>query len=230
MLPFLILESDSQMRNLITFSLKSQNYTYTEGNTGDDIIDIIKTEKLSGIILDLDVLDGDRNEFIEEIRQISNLPIMVISAVDSIDEKIKTLDAGADDYLTKPFNIEELLARLRVFLRRQSYEAESKLDIYKFDDLVIDLVKHRVTLEGNEIHLTPMEFDILVLLVRNPGKVLTQKYILKAIWGSTYDSNSQTLRVFMANIRRKLEKNPARPKFIFTEVGVGYRFTDEFSG
>jgi len=138
------------------------------------------------------------------------------------------LDAGADDYLTKPFSIKELLARIRVVLRHSNgNKKEDAPVVYRVADLEVDLEKHKVTLEGKDIHFTPMEYNVLTLLIKNSGKVLTHKYILKEVWGTYLDSEIQSMRVFMASIRRKLEKNPAKPRYILTEVGIGYRFADE---
>jgi two-component system KDP operon response regulator KdpE len=162
------------------------------------------------------------------VREFSNIPIIVVSARDQDNEKVEALDAGADDYLTKPFSIKELLARIRVILRHSNNNKKEEIPVvYRIGDLEIDQEKHKVTLEGNDIHFTPMEYKVLTLLIRNSGKVLTHKYLLKEVWGNYLESDVQSLRVFMANIRRKLEKNPAKPRYIFTEVGIGYRLADE---
>ncbi|WFR60054.1 response regulator [Anaerocolumna sp. AGMB13025] len=224
---FLIVEDDKQIRNFINFSLKSQDYSCLEASTGKSAMNIIATEKLSAIILDLGLPDMDGIDIIKQVRGFSEIPIIVVSARDQDNEKVEALDAGADDYLTKPFSIKELLARIRVIFRHNAVKTAEKPMIFKVSDLEIDLEKHKVTLEGRDIHFTPMEYNVLTLLVKNAGKVLTHKYILKEIWGTYLDSDMQTLRVFMANIRRKLEKNPAKPRYIFTEVGIGYRFADE---
>ena len=169
----------------------------------------------------------DGIDLLKQIRGFSDLPIIIISARDQDNDKVEALDAGADDYLTKPFSIKELLARIRVIFRHVGNTKSETPTVYKVGDLEIDLKRHKVSLSGMEIHFTPMEFDVLTLLVKNAGKVLTHKYILKEVWGNYLESDTQSLRVFMANIRRKLEKNPAEPRYIITEVGVGYRFTDE---
>lgn len=224
----LIIEDDKQIRNFINFSLKSQDYDCIEADTGKAALNIITTHKISVILLDLGLPDIDGIEVIKQVRSFSDIPIIVVSARDQDIEKVEALDAGADDYLTKPFSIRELLARIRVVFRhnRNADDNETPV-IYNINDLEINLEKHKVTLNGNVIHLTPMEYDLLILLVKNSGKVLTHKYILKEIWGSYLESDTQTLRVFMANIRRKLEINPAAPRYIITEVGIGYRFADE---
>ncbi len=224
---FLIVEDDLQIKNFIKFSLKSQEYNCIETSTGKEALNAIATEPITTILLDLGLPDMDGLEIIKQVRTFSDLPIIVISARDQDTEKVEALDAGADDYLTKPFSIKELLARIRVIFRHTGEPKDEALTFYKLSDLEIDLAKHKVTLRGKEIHFTPMEFGVLTLLVKNCGKVLTHKYILKEIWDSSLDNDVQSLRVFMANIRRKIEENPAKPRYIITEVGVGYRFADE---
>jgi two-component system KDP operon response regulator KdpE len=226
---FLIVEDDIKIRKFIDFSLKSQEYECIEAATGKEAINLIATQpNLKFIILDLGLPDMDGLEIIKKVREFSDIPIIVVSARDQDIEKVEALDSGADDYLTKPFSIKELLARIRVILRHnRETKLEEKPVIYKIADLEIDIEKRKVTIDKLDIHFTPMEYNILILLIKNAGKVLTHKYILKTVWGNYLDSDMQSLRVFMANIRRKLEKNPAEPRYIFTEVGIGYRFTDE---
>jgi two-component system, OmpR family, KDP operon response regulator KdpE len=226
---FLIVEDDKQIRKFINFSLKTQKYNCIEAETGKEAMGFISTQQdLMAIILDLGLPDMDGIDIINKVREFSNIPIIVVSARDQDNEKVEALDAGADDYLTKPFSIKELLARIRVVLRHSNNIRKEEVPVvYKVGDLEIDQEKHKVTLEDNDIHFTPMEYKVLVLLVRNSGKVLTHKYLLKEVWGNYLESDVQSLRVFMANIRRKLEKNPAKPRYIFTEVGIGYRFADE---
>ena len=223
----LIVEDDKQIRSFINFTLKSQDYDCVEAATGKDALDIIASNKLSAILLDLGLPDMDGMEIIKQVRSFSDIPIIVVSARDQDNEKVDALDAGADDYLTKPFSVKELLARIRVIYRHRNMIKMEAPAIYKVAKLEIDMEKHKVLLEGKEVHFTPMEYNLLALLAKNAGKVLTHKFILKEIWGSYLESDTQTLRVFMANIRRKLEKNPAAPRYIITEVGVGYRFADE---
>lgn len=223
----LVVEDDAQIRNFISFALKSQGYGCIEAETGREAMAQIAMNALSAIILDLGLPDLHGLEIIKKVRGFSSVPIIVVSAHDQDRDKVEALDMGADDYLTKPFSMKELLARIRVVLRHQTFQPEDKARIRQVGDLELDLDKHRVTLEGKEIHLTPMEFDIVSLLVQNPGKVLTHKFILKEVWGSEFESDLQSVRVFMANIRRKLEKDPTKPRYVFTEVGIGYRFADE---
>lgn len=224
---FLIVEDDKQIRNFINFSLKSQDYDCMEASTGKEAMNIIATQNISMIILDLGLPDMDGIDIIKAVRGFSDIPIIVVSSRDQDNEKVEALDAGADDYLTKPFSIKEFLARIRVVFRHKGNSKSEVPVIYKVADLEIDLEKHIVLLEGKEVHFTPMEYNVLTLLVKNAGKVLTHNYILKEVWGSYIESDMQSLRVFMANIRRKLEKNPAKPRYILTEVGIGYRFADE---
>lgn len=226
---FLIVEDDKQIRKFINFSLKTQEYDCLEAETGKEAMNVISTQQnLMAIILDLGLPDMNGIDIINKVREFSNIPIIVVSARDQDNEKVEALDAGADDYLTKPFSIKELLARIRVILRHSNNNKKEEIPVvYRIGDLEIDQEKHKVTLEGNDIHFTPMEYKVLTLLIRNSGKVLTHKYLLKEVWGNYLESDVQSLRVFMANIRRKLEKNPAKPRYIFTEVGIGYRLADE---
>jgi two-component system KDP operon response regulator KdpE len=223
----LIVEDDKQIRNFINFSLTSQEYECIEATTGKEAINIIATHNLSAIILDLGLPDMSGMDIIRKVRSFSDIPIIVVSAHDQDHDKVEALDAGADDYLTKPFSIKELLARIRVIFRHFDVTKKDIPSIYRVGDLEIDMEKHKVSLEGREIHFTPMEYEVLTLLVKNAGKVLTHKYILKEVWGSDLESDMQSVRVFMANIRRKLESNPTKPRYILTEVGIGYRFADE---
>ena len=224
---FLIVEDDLQIRNFIKFSLKSQEYKCLEASTGKAALNFIATEPITTILIDLGLPDMDGLEIIKQVRTFSDLPIIVISARDQDTEKVEALDAGADDYLTKPFSIKELLARIRVIFRHACALKDEELTVYKFADLEVDLAKHKVLLRGKEVHFTPMEFNILTLLLKNCGKVLTHNYILKEVWASSLDNDVQSLRVFMANIRRKIEENPAKPRYIITEVGGGYRLANE---
>ena len=224
---FLIVEDDRQIRSFISFSLKTQEYRSIEVANGKDAMRAIITQKPDVIILDLGLPDMDGLDVIRQVRTFSDMPIVVVSARDQDKEKIEALDAGADDYLTKPFSINELLARLRVVFRHTVKSADVIQESYEVGDLEINLEKHLVLLHDNEVHLTPMEFKILALLVKNSGKVLTHSYILKEVWGDYLETDAQSLRVFMANIRRKLEKDPTNPRYIITEVGIGYRFVDE---
>lgn len=224
---FLIVEDDQQILNFIQFALKTQNYKCFEASTGAEALDLIDTEKISAVILDLGLPDMDGIEIIKMVREKSQIPIIVVSARDQDQDKVEALDSGADDYLTKPFSIDELLARIRVVFRHQSFLSNGTETIFKIGDLEINYDKHRVNLDGSEIHLTPIEYEVLELMSKNAGKVLTHNQLLKEVWGNHIDSDTQTLRVFMANIRRKIEKNPAKPRYILTEIGIGYRLAED---
>lgn len=224
---FLIVEDDKQIRSFIRFSLENQQYRTICVTTGMEALNIISSNPPDVVILDLGLPDMDGIDVIKTVRTYSLVPIIVVSARDQDREKTDALDAGADDYLTKPFSINELMARLRVILRRIASAVSDSPEPLCIGGLVVDTDKHQVYLEGQEIHFTPMEFKILALLAKNPGKVLTHSHILRVVWGSYLESDAQSLRVFMANIRRKLREDPANPKYIITEVGIGYRFVDE---
>ena len=178
------------------------------------------------MLLDLGLPDMDGVDIIKKVRTWSNMPIIVISARSEDRDKIDALDAGADDYLTKPFSVEELLARLRVTFRRLNYtsgQSGAAASVFINGGLKIDYSEGCVYLDGEELHLTPIEYKLLCLMAKNVGKVLTQKYILKEVWGSTAESDIPSLRVFMATLRKKIEKDTSRPKYIQTHIGMGYR-------
>ena len=180
------------------------------------------------MLLDLGLPDVDGMEIIQKVREWSEIPIIVVSARDQDKEKALALDMGADDYLTKPFSSTELLARIRVALRHMYKQGGGKTQtLFQIGELQLDAEKRRVFLQGEELHVTPMEYSLLSLLFRNQGKVLTTAVIIREIWGPGYGNDTQALRALMAGLRRKLEKNPAKPRYILTEIGVGYRLADE---
>lgn len=223
----LIIEDDHSLRSFMRVLLSAQNYTVEEANDGKQGITLALSSQPDIIILDLGLPDIDGLAIIEQIREHVTASIIVVSARDKENDKITALDNGADDYLTKPFNAQELLARIRVALRHQNRSASETESSICIKDICLDFDKHRVFNGVDEVHLTPIEYDILSLLVKNHGKVLTHHFILKNIWGSqSLDTDIQTLRVTMANLRRKIEKDPAQPAYIFTEIGIGYRFLD----
>ena len=222
----LAVEDDTAVRNLITTTLETQDYRFHTAANGAQAILEAASQKPDIMLLDLGLPDMDGVEVIKKIRSWSNLPIIVISARSEDRDKIEALDAGADDYLTKPFSVEELLARLRVILRRLQYmESSSYQEEKEFvnGDLRIDYVSGCVYLKEKELHLTSTEYKLLSLLAKNVGKVLTHTYITKEIWGSAWDNDVASLRVFMATLRKKIEENPSQPKYIQTHVGIGYR-------
>jgi two-component system KDP operon response regulator KdpE len=225
----LVVEDDKPIRNFITASLGAQGFNYIETEKGNEAIALSMSYNPDLIILDLGLPDIDGIEVVAKIREWSKTPIIIVSARENERQKIEALDKGADDYLTKPFGIGELLARIRVSLRHRTTnqtENENK-DTFKVKDLIVDFNKRRVIINNEEMHLTPIEYKIMALLCKYSGKVLTHNFIIHEIWGSAIGNETQSLRVFMASLRRKIEKNPAQPEYIYTEVGVGYRLIDE---
>lgn len=225
----LVVEDDKPIRSFITASLKAQGFNYIETDKGTEGIALSISHNPDLIILDLGLPDMDGIQVVEKVRELSNIPIIIVSARENERQKIEALDKGADDYLTKPFGIGELLARIRVSLRHRivTNNGEENAGIFKVKDLVVDFDKRKVTISNEDIHLTPIEYKIMALLCRYPGKVLTHNFIIKEIWTSPVGNETKSLRVFMASLRRKIEKNPAHPQYIYTEVGVGYRLADD---
>lgn len=225
----LIVEDDRPIRNFIAAAVSSQGYKYIETDKGNEAISLSMSNNPDLIILDLGLPDIDGIEVISKVREFSDVPIIIVSARANERQKVEALDKGADDYLIKPFGIGELLARIRVSLRHSmiNKDKEEILSTFKVRQLVIDFDKRRVILNNEEIHLTPIEYKILSLLCRYSGKVLTHSFIIREVWGTSFGSETQSLRVFMASLRRKIEKDPAQPEYIYTEVGVGYRLVDE---
>ena len=225
----LIVEDEKNIASFISTILQTNNYKTILSHTGENAINLTKSHCPDIILLDLGLPDMDGLDVLKEIRQWSQVPIIIISARQQESEKVTALDLGADDYISKPFGTKELLARLRTALRHSSssvISAATPITKYQALDLVIDFDKRLVILEGNEIHLTQIEYKLVSILAQNSGKVITYETIIKALWGPNADTDNQILRVNMANIRRKLCKNPAMPVYIFTEVGVGYRMLE----
>ena len=222
----MVVEDDQAVRNLITTTLEMHDYKYMTAVNGETAIMEAISHNPEVILLDLGLPDMDGTDVIKKIRSWSNVPIIVISARSEDADKIEALDAGADDYLTKPFSVDELLARLRVTFRRLSYiksNIESETSTFINGDLIIDYAAGCAFLEEKELHLTPIEYKMLCLLAKNVGKVLTHTYITKEIWGSSWDNDVASLRVFMATLRKKIEKDTQTPQYIQTHVGIGYR-------
>ncbi|MBP1764144.1 MAG: kdpE 3 [Firmicutes bacterium] len=217
----LIIDDESQIRKLLSVSLRAHGFVTEEVATGREGIQRTTVFKPDLLIVDLGLPDMDGKDIIREIRQWSNSPIIVLTARDQEQGKIDALDAGADDYVTKPFSMGELMARMRVCLRRMA--ASESEPVLNCGNLTVDLVQRRVTVEGQEIKLTPTEYEIVKLLAQHAGRVLTHKQLLKAVWGNAYDVDTHYIRVYIGQIRRKIEKNPAQPKYIITESGIGYR-------
>jgi two-component system KDP operon response regulator KdpE len=185
------------------------------------------TRKPDLVILDLGLPDGDGMDLIRSVRAWSNLPIIVLSARAGERDKVAALDAGADDYLDKPFGVDELVARVRVALRRRMRPAGDGEPVVRLGKVTVDLANRRVSRDGADIHLTPVEFRLLTTLLGHPGKVLTHRQLLKEVWGPAHVESSHYLRIYMAHLRRKLEDDPARPRFLLTETGIGYRFVPD---
>lgn len=223
----LIVEDDIQIKSFIRYTLEAEGYQVRETVTGEDALRQAVSEKIDMILLDLGLPDIDGIKILEKIREWSEMPVIIVSARDQDKEKVQALDAGADDYLTKPFSATELLARIRVALRHYyRMNRENTIPILENRDLKLDLEKHVVSRMGEEIHLTKLEYDLLVLFMKNQGKVLTYGFILKELYGKNYGSDTQALRALMAGLRRKIEINPAKPEYILTEIGVGYRIME----
>lgn len=219
----LVIEDDVAILNLLTTTLEMRMYQYhTAKNGASALLDAVSYQP-DVIILDLGLPDMDGIEIIRKIRSWSATPIIIVSARSSDADKVHALDEGADDYLTKPFSTDELLARLRVALRRTGYDNKEKTAFYINGDLRIDYAATCVYLKDEEIHLTPIEYKLLVLLAKNTGKVLTHNFIIKEVWGNVLASDTPSLRVFMATLRKKIETTPSQPKYIQTHIGVGYR-------
>lgn len=221
----LVVEDDAPVRNLITTTLKAHDYRYLTASSGNAAVLEASSHNPDVVLLDLGLPDIDGVEVIRKIRSWSNVPIIIISARSEDTDKIDALDAGADDYLTKPFSVEELLARLRVTERRLAM-MQSDLPaaaVFSNGQLRIDYAAGCAYLGEEELHLTPIEYKLLCLLSKNVGKVLTHTFITQKIWGSSWENDVASLRVFMATLRKKLEKEPGAPQYIQTHIGVGYR-------
>ena len=220
----LVVEDDAPVRNLITTTLKAQDYKFITAQNGNNAIMEASSHNPDIVLLDLGLPDMDGVEVIERIRTWSDMPIIVISARSEDKDKIDALDAGADDYLTKPFSVEELLARLRVTQRRLAPNRnESASSVFTNGALKLDYAAGCAYLGEEELHLTPIEYKILCLLAANIGKVLTHTFITQRIWGAAWENNVASLRVFMATLRKKIEVAPDSPQYIQTHIGVGYR-------
>ncbi|MBU3142928.1 response regulator [Clostridium sp. CF012] len=221
----LIVEDDKYIMSLTTIYLRDEGYKTILAINGKEALALFFANNPDVILLDLGLPDMDGMEVIEQIREHSNAPIIVVSARAEESEKIRALDMGADDYMTKPFYMGELLARVRVSLRKiNSLVNQDNVETFTSDYLVVDYTKGLVFVDSEEVHLTPMEYKLLKLLIANRGKVLTHNFILNQIWGYAEKKDPKSLRVFMASLRRKIERDTANPRFILTQVGIGYRF------
>ncbi|MDD4297350.1 MAG: response regulator transcription factor [Ruminiclostridium sp.] len=224
----LVVEDDKYIKSLISMILRDEGYKSFFAETGKEAITLFYANNPDITLLDLGLPDIDGMEVIRKIRERSNNPIIVVSAREEEFEIINALDSGADDYVTKPFYTGELLARIRVAQRKISCIMNPEnLDVFACDNLTVDYTKGLVFVDGNEVHVTPMEYKLLKLLIANRGKVLTHNHILNQIWGYGEVGDAKSLRVFMASLRRKIERDTANPRFILTQVGIGYRFADK---
>jgi len=220
----IVIEDEAQIRRFLRTTLASEGYQVIEAETGKQGLTEAATRKPDLIILDLGLPDMDGVEVVKELRAWSSVPVVILSARSQESDKISALDAGADDYLVKPFGVGELLARIRVALRHVSSTANVEEEgVFSVEELKVDMIHRKVTVSGAEVHLTQIEYRLLTVLVKHAGKVLTHRLLLTEVWGPNYVERAHYLRIYMGNLRHKLEKDPARPRFLLTEVGVGYR-------
>lgn len=219
-----IVEDDPQIRRFVRMALEGEQCQVFETDTVKQGLIETGTRKPDMVILDLGLPDRDGVEFIRDVRSWSQLPILVLSARTHEQDKVQALDAGADDYLTKPFGVAELLARIRTILRRQRQQNPTHGSKIHFGDIQVDLESRIVSKKSQTLHLTPIEFRLLSYLIANEGKVLTHRQLLRDVWGPSQIENTPSLRVFMTHLRQKIEDDPSQPKHVLTETGVGYRF------
>jgi two-component system KDP operon response regulator KdpE len=222
----LVVDDERPIRRFLRTVLGAQGYTVFEATTGTEALTALVTDRPDVLILDLGLPDMDGIEVTRQVREWSAIPIIILSVREHEQDKVAALDAGADDYLTKPFGSSELQARLRVALRRSARSGSEP--VFQVDDLKVDLSRRLVTVSEREISLTPTEYDLLRVLVQNAGKVLTHSQLLHQVWGENYQSEMHILRVNLSNLRRKIEPDPSRPTYILTESGVGYRLKSGF--
>jgi two-component system, OmpR family, KDP operon response regulator KdpE len=220
----LVIDDEPQILRAMKTILSQKGYRVLTANRGEDGLSLAAAAPPDVVILDLGLPDMDGIEVCRRLREWTQVPVIVLSVREDEDDKVAALDAGADDYLTKPFGIEELLARVRVALRHLSQAQGSKESVVRAGDVEIDLARHIVTRKGEEVRLTPTEYDLLAYLAANPGRVLTHSSILHRVWGWAESDNVEYLRVYMMQLRKKLEEEPRHPRFLLTEPGVGYRF------
>jgi two-component system KDP operon response regulator KdpE len=221
----LVVDDEPQIRRLLRVSLRAQGYDLIEAGTGEQALTRTATEHPDLVILDLGLPDMDGQDVVRRLREWTRVPIIVLSVRDREKDKVQAFDEGADDYVTKPFGMSELMARIRAALRHR-IQAETKDPVYRAGNLVVDLGRRAVTVAGHEVKLTPKQYDLLRVLVAHAGKVLTHQLLLRQVWGPGYSEESQYLRVYIAQLRQKIEPDPARPRYILTEPGVGYRLRE----
>ena len=227
----LVVEDDVMLNSGLCYNLELDAYKAVPAHDAAAALEKIRDKTFDLVIMDVNLPDGDGFELCKKISAARDIPIIFLTARDLEADVVKGFDLGADDYLTKPFGTGELLARTRTSLRRSQlmkgdFDTQQS-DVFKASGLTIDYIRHKVTVDGKEVHLTQKEFRIISILEKYSGRVLTYDYLIKNLWGPEYNNDTQTLRVYMAHIWRKIEKNPATPKYIMTEVGIGYRMIEE---
>ncbi|MFO7585133.1 MAG: response regulator transcription factor [Anaerolineales bacterium] len=221
----LVIDDEKSLRDFVRINLEVRGYNVTVASNGADCLSIFQSQHVDLVILDIMMPNMDGLEATRQIRKISIVPIIILTALGEESDKIKAFDLGADDYLTKPFGIGELLSRVKAVLRRARWsEAQPDQENLTCREITADLVRHRVTISDRPIDLTPTEFNLLVYLMRNAGKTLSHRAILQNVWGPEYGNEAEYLRVYMGKLRQKIEKNPLEPVYIQTERGIGYRF------
>ena len=222
----LVVDDDPQMLRAVSNALRARDYSVLTASDGESALDLLTEDEVDLILLDLGLPGLEGHEVIARVRSWSQTPIIVLSVRDANDEKVAALDAGADDYLTKPFATKELLARMRAVLRRTATN-QTELSVLRFDGLKLDLSRQLVILDGEPIHLTPTEYRLLEAMATSPGKLMTHRLLLQKVWGPGYGTESNYLRLYIRQLRQKLADDPARPKWITTEPGLGYRWLQE---
>jgi len=222
----LIVDDEIGIRRFLRVTLAARGYRVAEAAGANEALDALAALHPDVVILDLGLPDRDGLEVLSELREWSPVPVVVLSAREREEEKVRALDHGADDYLTKPFGTEELVARIRVALRHAEARATDEDAVFRAHGLTVDLARRRVAVEGNEVHLTPIEYKLLAALVLNAGRVMTHRQLLQRVWGPEYGDENHYVRVYMAQLRRKIEGDSARPRLIHTEPGVGYRLIE----
>lgn len=223
----LVVDDEAQILRALKTSLEARQYEVLAAEGGEMALTLAATAEPDLVVLDLGLPDIEGLEVARRIRAFSEVPIIVLTVEEALASKVAALDAGADDYVTKPFAMEELLARMRATLRRTMPNGKDEPAVLNFGDIEVDLVKQLVKRKGKRLHLTPTEYKLLEVMVTNPGKLLTHRWLLSRVWGPTYGNESQYLRVFVGQIRKKLEEDANDPKWIHTEAGVGYRWTTD---
>jgi len=220
----LIVEDEAQIRRFVRAALEGEGCRIAEAETmAQGLIDA-GTRKPDLIILDLGLPDGDGVQFVQDLRAWASLPVLILSARSTENDKIGVLDAGADDYLTKPFAVGELLARVRALLRRGRRGGEAQSPVIRFGDVEVDFTRRQVMQHGAPVHLTPIEYRLLCAMLANAGKVMTHRHLLREVWGPSFVESNHYLRIYVGHLRQKLEQDPTQPRHFLTETGVGYRF------